>query len=222
MPAAASQDRPRVPASPERSPRGRFPPPSTAAATASSTRRPTSTGSLRTDATAASATIRSIPRDAARASSTSGRFAVTSLEPAGTSRRWRRSQRPGFAPGGRGPRVVATASRSCGTTRRSSRAPIRRVAQAGVVLPAYALDAVTRSSSSRHSCGDERISPKPAGLVSRNEETIEVGDQRVPVTLEPVPQRNRGPRSLVGVDGMVTPFSIPRFHGQTSWQMSQP
>ena len=66
---------------------------------------------------------------------------------------------------------------------------------------------------------DERVPSQPARVVARHVEPVVRGDERRAVGLEPGDE--------VDVRGLLRQrsarrFSTPRFHGQTSWQMSQP
>ena len=66
---------------------------------------------------------------------------------------------------------------------------------------------------------DERVAAEPARVVARDVEAIHLGDELAPVGLEPGDEIDMGRASA---RACARRRSTPRFHGQTSWQMSQP
>ena len=68
---------------------------------------------------------------------------------------------------------------------------------------------------------DERIPAEPARVVLRDVQPLELLDQLRAVAREPVGERDERLASSPGCSP-ARRFSTPRFHGHTSWQMSQP
>ena len=103
--------------------------------------------------------------------------------------------------------------------RRSGRAPTRR-------RPARSRRRIRRSARARLvgrpavAERDERVSSQPARIVPRHVEAVELRHELRTVALQPVDERDR--RRRPSESSPRRRFSTPRFHGQTSWQMSQP
>ncbi len=112
---------------------------------------------------------------------------------------------------------------SCGSCFDLRERPCGRVVQHGIVALHVAPNSRHDLGASRVARGNERVSSQPARIVARDVESIELRD----AALRHLARASRGAIPATRVrhlrdEAPARRFSTPRFHGQTSWQMSQP